>query len=433
MFGFRNFKGRYSQGNKLSLMQNGEEFFPTLLRRIRAAKHEIFLETFILEDDRVGGDIKKALLRAAKRGVWISVTADSWGSHFLKKEYIEELTEAGIVFQIYDPQPQWYNGRPKLFRRLHRKLAVIDGRYAFIGGINFCHDHLIGCGPHGKTDYMVEIEGPVVPEIRELCKSYVRDARDKNLQDSIAFIENPPREGNSEVAFVSRDNRHNRSNIEKSYLAAMRQAKKRIWIANAYFFPGYRFMRAIRQARKRGVEVKLVLQGDPDIPFALTLARTLYEVLVRSGVKVYEYRDRPLHAKIALIDDEWATIGSSNLDPLSLAFNLEANILVKDKHFNAQIGEKINTLVEGSQLIENSWIKRRAWYLVVKDFFMYHALRYFPRLNGLFPAHTPTIRELKREWNTDTGESKSDELSRRYPESRGARRVKKTDYHSAEV
>ncbi|MCP8899692.1 cardiolipin synthase ClsB [Gilvimarinus xylanilyticus] len=433
MFGFHHFKGRFSQGNRLTLMQNGEEFFPQLLRRIRGAEHEIFLETFILEKDRVGEDIKKALLRAAERGVWIGLTADSWGSHFLDKDYIEELTDAGIVFQIYDPQPQWYNGRPKLFRRLHRKLAIIDGRYGFIGGINLCHDHLISVGPQGKTDYAVEIEGPVVPEMRELCKSYVRDSSDKNLQQSIKYIENPERPGESEVAFVSRDNRRNRSNIEKSYLAAMRQAKKRIWIANAYFFPGYRFMRAIRQARKRGVEVNLILQGDPDIPFALTLARTLYEVLVRSGVNVYEYRDRPLHAKIALVDDEWSTIGSSNLDPLSLAFNLEANVVVKDKDFNSQIAQKIEALVEDSVLIEDSWIKRRAWYLVIKDFFMYHALRYFPRLNGLFPAHTPTIRELKREWQTDPGKTENDDLSKRYPESRGARRVRKTDYHSAEV
>ncbi|MDO3381568.1 cardiolipin synthase ClsB [Gilvimarinus algae] len=434
MFGFRHFKGRFSQGNRLHLMENGEEFFPQLLRRIKHARKEIFLETFILEDDRVGRALKRALLLAAKRGVWISVTADSWGSHFLSKDYIDELTEAGVVFQIYDPQPEWYNGRPKLFRRLHRKLAVVDGRYAFIGGINLCHDHMLSCGPQGKRDYAIEIEGPIVPEIRELCKSYVRDARDEHLGELIDNLKKPSHPGDKDMAFVSRDNRKNRSNIEKAYLAAMRQAKDRIWIANAYFFPGYRFMRALRQACKRGVDVRIVLQGDPDIPFALTVARTLYDVLIRSCVKVYEYRERPLHGKIAVIDDEWATIGSSNLDPLSLAFNLEANVIVRDRAFNQQLEGCIQTLLENSEQIEGAWVKHRPWYLLTKDFFMYHALRYFPRINGLFPAHTPKIRELKRDYDTEEGKTENSKLRSRYPESRGARRVvKKTDYDSLEI
>ncbi|BFM22453.1 cardiolipin synthase ClsB [Gilvimarinus japonicus] len=429
MFGFREFKGHFCQNNRLQLLVNGEEFFPQLLRRIKHAKREILLETFILEDDRIGDALKTALIGAAKRGVWVSVTADSWGSHFLNPEYIEELADAGIIFQIYDPQPEWYNGRPKLFRRLHRKLAVIDATYGFIGGINMCNDHMISSGPEGKQDYSVELEGPIVNELRDLCKSYVRDAKDEHLHEFVEKLKSPDKPGTTPMAFVSRDNRRNRSDIEKAYLAGIHEAKERVWIANAYFFPGYRFMRALRKAAKRGVDVRLVLQGDPDIPFALPMARALYDVLLRNGVKIYEYRDRPLHAKIAVIDDEWSTIGSSNLDPLSLAFNLEANIIVRDRTFNGQLADQIEALEQNSTKIENDWVKRRRWYYLVKDFFMYHSLRHFPTFAGLFPAHTPKIRELKRAFETGEGRTRDADLRRQYPESKHARRVtRKQDY-----
>ncbi|WP_041521899.1 cardiolipin synthase ClsB [Gilvimarinus agarilyticus] len=429
MFGFREFKGHFCKDNQLRLLINGEEFFPQLLRRIKHAKREILIETFILENDRVGNALKTALIGAAKRGVWVGVTADSWGSHFLNPEYIEELTAAGIVFQIYDPQPEWYNGRPKLFRRLHRKIAVIDATYGFIGGINLCNDHMITSGPEGKQDYSVELQGPIVNELRELCKSYVRDSNDDHLQEFSDKLKNPDRPGNTPMAFVSRDNRRNRSDIEKAYLAGIHEAKERVWIANAYFFPGYRFMRALRKAAKRGVDVRLVLQGDPDIPFALPMARALYDVLLRNGVKIYEYRDRPLHAKIAVIDDEWSTIGSSNLDPLSLAFNLEANIIVRDSQFNAQLAEQIEMLEHHSTEIESDWVKHRRWYYLVKDFFMYHSLRHFPTFAGLFPAHTPKIRELKSHFETGEGRTRDADLHRQYPESKNARRItSKQDY-----
>ncbi|MDO3384662.1 cardiolipin synthase ClsB [Gilvimarinus sp. SDUM040013] len=434
MFGYHKRQGSYVEGNSFHLMENGEAFFPQLIRRIKHARHEVLLETFILENDRIGRALKRAILLALRRGAWVSLTVDSWGSHYLDSDFIDELTAAGVVFQIYDPQPHWYNGRPKLFRRLHRKLACIDGKYAMIGGINYCNTHMVTSGPEGKQDYSVELQGPVIASIRELCKSYVRDASDKNLEGVEIW---PPVEveDGHRVSFVSRDNRRNRRSIEKSYLQAIGKAKDRVWIANAYFFPGYRFIRALIKARKRGVDVRLVIQGDPDIPFSLSVARTLYDLILRNDIQLYEFRERPLHAKIAVIDDTWSTIGSSNLDPLSLAFNLEANILVDSASFNRQLSDKLNDLVERSVKIEKSWVKHRPWYWLVKDFLTYHALRRFPALSGLFPAHTPKIRELKVDHDTANGRTKDPDLQRQYPESKRAKRVvKSTEYDSkAEV
>ncbi len=423
MLGIRRFKGNFHKGNRIDLFVNGEEFFPQLQQRIEEAEHEIFIETFILARDKVGESLKEALINAAKRGVWVSVTADSWGSYYLDEDYILELTDAGVVFQIYDPQPSWYRGRPKLFRRLHRKLAIIDGRYGFIGGINLCHDHMMDFGPGGKQDYAVEIQGPVVKDMRQLCKSYVRDADDKHLGAAAKYLDAPPVSGPCEVAFVSRDNRRHRSNIEKAYIDAVREAKDRVWLANAYFFPGYRLLSALRKASRRGVDVRIILQGDPDIPFSLMVARTVYEKMIRAKIQIYEFRDRPLHAKIAVIDDEWSTIGSSNLDPLSLAFNLEANVIVRDARFNSELAGKIEELKSRSTLIEKDWLKRRRWWLLVKDFFMYHLLRHYPTFGGLFPAHFPKIRELKSRFETDKGRTKEEDLREKFPESRHARKV----------
>lgn len=423
MFRIRRSKIHFKKGNRIDLLINGETFFPKLIERINSAEHEIFIETFILENDEVGQDLKTALINAAKRGVWVGLTVDGWGSYYLDEDYINALTEAGVILQIYEPQPSWYRGRPIFFRRLHRKLAVIDGRYAFIGGINLSCEHLLKNGPRSKQDYAAELEGPIVRDIRELCKTYVRDASDSNLQSSKKYLEQPCTAGSAEIAFAFRDNYRNRTNIERAYIAAIHQAKHRVWIANAYFFTSYRLSRAIKKACRRGVDVRLVLQGDPDIPFALTVARSSYNRLTSYGVKIFEYKTRPLHAKIAVIDDQWSTIGSSNLDPLALSFNLEANVFVNDEKFNQSLSEQIHLLEQESDLIAQEWVARRSWHLSAKDFFMYHFLRHFPAMGGALPAHTPKIREIKHERDTQPGQPKEYSVQSVFPESKNARRV----------
>lgn len=429
MFELYKGKKRFTDGNRIELLENGEAFFPQLIRRINRAEKEIFIETFILGEDRVGTALKKSLIAAAKRGVWISVTADSYGTFFLSPEYIKDLTEAGAVFQIFDPQPSWLKSRPKLFRRLHRKLVVVDGRYAFIGGINLSHEHMTEHGPTAKQDYAVEIEGPVVPLIRDLCKAYVPDARDKHLGELTQRLRRPDKVGDSSIAFVARDNHRFRNDIEKAYLLGIRKARHRIYIANAYFFPSYRMLRALRNAAKRGVEVVIILQGEPDIPLALRAARCLYDELTGDGVKVYEYLERPLHAKIALIDDDWATIGSSNLDPLSLALNLEANVVVLDSPFNEQLFSQMKKLVSASRLIESRWLNQRSRIHLLKNFFSYHIMRHWPSLASWFPTHAPVIREIKARADLEDKSLQNQTSDDQHPEADNMRKVvQKTDY-----
>lgn len=424
---------RFHNGNRIQLLENGDEFFPLLIRRIRQAQKEIFIETFILNNDRVGKALKRALIAAAKRGVWIGITADSYGTFFLDGDYIKELTEAGAIFQIFDPQPKWSRSRPNLFRRLHRKLVVIDGRYALIGGINLCHEHMTEFEPIGKQDYAAEVEGPIVPVIRNLCKAYVQDADDSHLGEMIKYIHNPPKAGDSRIAFVARDNRYYRNDIEKAYLLGIRKAKHRIYIANAYFFPSFRMLHALRNAAKRGVEVVVILQGEPDIPLALRAARCLYDELTGNGIRVYEYLERPLHAKIALIDDEWSTIGSSNLDPLSLALNLEANVVVLDRNFNYQLMQEMRKLQKASRLIESKWLSRRSRIHLIKNFFSYHIMRHWPSLAAWFPKHNPVIREIRARADMED-ESMRDRVNKLHPEAGNMRKVVTRDFsHLSEV
>ena len=209
--------------------------------------------------------------------------------------------------------------------------------------------------------------------------------------------------GDVETLFVTRDNHRHRNDIERHYQAALRTARERVIIANAYFFPGYRFIRALRRAALRGVDVRLILQGEPDMPIVKTAAKLLYDHLLRAGVKIYEYCDRPLHGKVALVDDQWATIGSSNLDPLSLSLNLEANIVVRDRAFNATLHENLDRLMKHSCTPvvpepEGRWHGLR----LVRSYCVFHVLRWFPTWAGWLPRHKPTI-DLARVQAEDGG------------------------------
>lgn len=381
----------FSAGNRVELLVNGETFFPRLIERIDAAQKEIIIETYILADDPIGNKLKDALKQAADRGVWVCLTVDSLGSCELSSSFIEELTGAGIVFQVYDPQPLSRSLRFKVLRRLHRKMVIIDGVYAFIGGMNISHDQMLEFGAEAKQDYSAEVQGPVVKDIRSLALTIIPD-REPDIVDKSSGKDK--RTGASSVALVFRDNHHHRRDIERAYLSAIRAARVRIWIANAYFFPSYRFIWALRRARRKGVDVRLIMQGSPDVPIALMAVRALYEKFIRSGVKIYEYKVRQLHAKIAVVDDQWSTIGSSNLDPVSLVFNLEANLLVQDRDFNQCLANQLQTLQDQSELITQEWVKRRGWLLLVKDFVMYQVLRRFPAVGGLIPSYTPEVLKV---------------------------------------
>ncbi|MGP1629652.1 MAG: cardiolipin synthase ClsB, partial [Giesbergeria sp.] len=338
---------RWVDGNAFELLENGEEFFPRVFGAIRAAQSEVWLETFILFDDKIGRQLHAALLGAAQRGVKVHVLVDGFGSPDLPERYIDELVEAGVRFRTFDPGKPLFGRRLNVLRRMHRKIVVVDARLGFIGGINYSADHMADFGPEAKQDYAVQVRGPIVAQLHRFVRSASETDRGRQAADIPGFTDLSP-QGSAGALFVTRDNHNHKTDIARHYRVALRSARKRVVIANAYFFPGYRFIRELRRAARRGVDVRLILQGQPDMPIVRTAASMLYEHLLRSGVRIYEYCDRPLHGKVALVDDEWSTVGSSNLDPLSLSLNLEANVVIRDRAFNAHLHERLSELMEKS-------------------------------------------------------------------------------------
>ncbi|QHG65124.1 cardiolipin synthase ClsB [Pseudomonas putida] len=381
-------------GNNVELLINGEQYYPRVFEAMAQAQEEILLETFIIYDDKVGQQLQQVLIDAARRGVRVEVAADGYGTADLPDNFVAALTDAGVSFHAFDPQPRLAGMRTNLFRRLHRKIVVIDGERAFIGGINYSADHLGDFGPMAKQDYAVEVTGPVVAQVHAASRRLMAPVLEPPSE--VRPVTQPT--GNSTAVLIERDNRLRSTDIEAHYLQALRGARRRVVVANAYFFPGYRLLRELRNAARRGVEVTLILQGQPDMRWVRALSRLLYNYLLRDGVRILEYRQRPLHGKVALVDDEWATVGSSNLDPLSLSFNLEANLFIRDSAFNQQLFEHLQTLAdEHCKPVTLERMVRGYWWRAPLIFACFHVIRHFPRIAGWFPAHRQRLRSVQPE------------------------------------
>jgi cardiolipin synthase len=393
----------WQAGNRIELLENGEEYYPRVFEAISRARREVVIETFILFDDPVGRQLHAVLLEVARRGVQVDLTVDGYGSPDLSDEFIGALTEAGVRLHMYDPRPRLLGLRYNLVRRMHRKIVVVDGELAFIGGINFSVDHLAISGPESKQDYAVQIEGPVVRQIHGFVHEVLAPVRNALLrwvrqgfkrQEKVR-LPALPAVGDAHAALVTRDNERHPNDIERCYRMAIRTAKREIVIANAYFFPGYRLLRELRRAARRGVAVHLILQGEPDMAIVRIGARMLYHSLVKDGVHVHEYCKRPLHGKVAVVDGQWATVGSSNLDPLSLSLNLEANLLIRDPGFAAELRRRLQRLMdhECREMSHEALPKRTMWRYLTGAL-AFHLLRHFPSWADMLPRQGKFIRSF---------------------------------------
>jgi cardiolipin synthase len=386
-------KSGWKTGNRVRLLENGEEFFPAVFQAIRAAQSEVLIETFILFEDKVGFELQAAVLEAAARGVQVDILVDGFGASDLTPEFVGVLAAAGVRLRSFDPSSRLFGIRTNVLRRMHRKLVVVDGQRAFVGGINYSADHLGDFGPQAKQDYAVELEGPIVHDIHRFVAAGPDRRTDAAPRES-APTRAAPSAGPGHVAalFVRRDNHDHRNDIERHYRAAIRSARKRVLIANAYFFPGYLLLRELRRAARRGVVVELILQGEPDMPIVKKAAGTLYDHLQRDGVRIHEYCRRPFHGKVAVVDDDWSTVGSSNLDPLSLALNLEANVILRDAAFATLLRERLDQLIanECTEVWPSASTGWSPWQRL-RSTLVFHFLRHFPRWAQHLPRHAPRV------------------------------------------
>jgi cardiolipin synthase len=372
-------------GNRVRLLQGGEEFFPALIAAINAAQNEVHVETYIFNPDPTAAGVRDALMHAARRGVRVQLLIDGVGSRELPTAWRDALASAGVDVLVYRPLVGNWRANPHSLRRLHRKLAVIDARVAFIGGMNLVDDFEPVRFEAPRLDFSVEVQGPLLGAIYQSARHVWQLVALTHLQPGEtgpALVPTWPTDGHVRAAFVVRDNFAHRRDIERVYLAALALARDEIVIANAYFLPGRRFRKLLRNAAARGVRVHLLVQGHTDHPFFQAASRALYRDLLTAGVAIHEYAASELHAKVAVVDGEWATVGSSNIDPFSLLLAREANVVVDNAAFAGELRQRLHEAIAKSTALDPAGWRKRAWPRRMLSWVAYESVRVMVGLAG---------------------------------------------------
>jgi cardiolipin synthase A/B len=350
-------------GNQLTLLESGREYFPALEAACDEARHEIHVETYIYEEDAAGERIAGALKRAAARGVATHLLVDGFGSKRLSSSFFADLESAGIKVLVYRPEIAWRSPRQRL-RRMHRKLAVIDARIAFVGGVNIIDDMHTPRHTPPRFDYAVRVEGPLLAHIHPIVKRLWVIVQLTQFGGGWPETDGPrpvtAANGSQRAAFVVRDNLFHRKDIEDAYLDAIERARSEIVLASSYFFPGLAFRHALVEAAARGVRVMLLLQARVEYRLLHYASRALYGALLDAGIEIHEYHKSFLHAKVAVIDGTWATVGSSNIDPFSLLVAREANLVIQDASFSSHLRASLAAAMEsGARQVKPEHWRRR--------------------------------------------------------------------------
>ncbi len=354
---------QFIAGNQIKLLRSGGEYFPALRAAINNAQLEIYLQTYIFQADETGQSISLAMMAAAERGVRVNLLLDGFGSQKLDTAHIANMRAAGVNVLFYRARISPWSFKKNRLRRLHSKMAVIDGTVGFIGGINIIDDNNVP-NPNNvppRVDYAVQIEGALLPRLQASVADLWQRVAWLNLlktpaSKSIAIASSSGHLANLLAAFVQRDNVLHRHDIETAYLEAINSAHNEILIANAYFLPGYRFRKALVDAANRGVKVSLLLQGRVEY-FLMMATHAFYSEFLNKGIAIYEYRKSFMHSKVAVIDGTWATVGSSNIDPFSLLLAREANLFISDPGFAGELRTDILASIEAGAvpILAHQW------------------------------------------------------------------------------
>ena len=382
----------FKPGNRLTLLDSGTDYFPALLTAIAEARIEIYLESYIFAADEIGHAVAAALCQAAGRGVQVNVTVDGFGGRNFAADFLPQLTAAGVRAMYYRPEIGRFHLKRHRLRRLHRKLVVVDARIAFVGGINIISDDNAPPELRPHYDYAVRVEGPILADIHHAVRRMWEIVAWANFKRRfrLAPVSRPCCDivGEQRAAFLIRDNIRHRNDILNAYLDAIDTAREEIIIANAYFLPGVRFGRALYAAAQRGVRIIVLLQGKTDHQLLRYATQALYATALQAGIRIFEYERSFMHAKVAVIDGHWATVGSSNIDPFSLLLAKEANVVVRDDGFGGELRSSLlAAIAHGARELPLEEQSRLPWHARLTRWLAYGLVRAMVGIAGYGQRH----------------------------------------------
>jgi len=348
-------------GNRIELLRDGAGAYPRMLEAIEGARRFILLETYIFSDDFVGRRFARALAAKAREGVEVRVLCDSLGSKATPREFFGWMRSQGIRVHAFHPIRPLLHGL-RYRSRNHRKVLIIDGHTAFAGGLNLSREYApLEEGGAGWRDTEIRIEGPAAAELARLSLEYWPKEEERRLAPILPVDPAPQKENGSPVLSLGSSRLRDRFRISRNLRFAFRRARRRIWIANPYFLPGRALRGELRRAARRGVDVRLLVPLESDVPPAHYAAQRLFERYLRWGIRIFQWPGPMMHAKTAVIDTQWSTVGSYNMDSLSLLLNDELTVVVLNRDFGERLESMFREDFEAcEELTLDAW-RKRGW------------------------------------------------------------------------
>jgi cardiolipin synthase len=371
----------YKNGHSIKLLRSGEDYFAVCEKTIDEAKHYIHFQTYIVDNDDTGRRIVEALKRAAERGVRVYFLLDAFGGGSFQKEMVHMVEKSGVFFRMFSPGLVTRGFQLSL--RLHHKVLLVDGNVAIIGGMNVANRYHGAPDLKEWLDFAILIKGPECAHVLFILKRLWNKAFISRKERSKETVHNPSiYDENVKVKVLQNNWYRNKIEILKSYRSAMKHAQDRMIIFASYFLPGRNERKLLRNASRRGVDIKIVLSAESDMPVFKRATSFLYDFILNNNIKIYEYLPSNLHAKVATVDGKWSTIGSYNMNHLSDYGSIEMNADIHDNLFAVKFEKLLLEIIEKDcrQITVEDYIHSKTRLSRLSDWFSYQMIRILMRI-----------------------------------------------------
>ncbi len=370
----------YRSGHSIELLQSGESYFAACENVINEAKLYIHFQTYIVDDDETGRRFVNSLIRAAKRGVRVYFLLDAFGGSSFTKDLINMVESAGILFRLFSPGLITKGFQMSL--RLHHKVLLVDGEIAIIGGMNVADRYHGTSSMREWLDFAILIKGPECAHVLLILKRLWNKAFLSKKDKSREVIHSHLYYADVKLRVLQNNWYRNKIEILDSYRSAIKHSRERMIIFASYFLPGRNLRKLLRNASRRGVDIKIVLAAESDAPVFKRATNFLYDFILRNNIKIFEYLPSNMHAKVATVDGNWCTIGSYNLNHLSDYGSVEMNVDILDAVFTEGFDRYLLEIMEKDcrQVFFEEYIARKTWFLKLTDWLSYQMIRFFLRI-----------------------------------------------------